>query len=76
MGKTSDDLATLVGKFIGYFIIGAVLSLLFAWASETIVNYLFTAAFLTLVFGGPKILFWQAFWLNVLIGFGTNAITK
>jgi hypothetical protein len=67
-----DAVATLVGKFIGYVILGAALSVLFAWTTAWMVNHLFTAQFLTLVFGGPRILFWQAFWLNILIGFGAK----
>jgi len=71
MSKSSDDLATLFGKFVGALILGAALSVLFAWVTGYIVNHLFTAQFLTLVFG-HQISFWQAFWLNILIGFGTR----
>jgi hypothetical protein len=48
--------------------LGAALSLLFAWATAALVNYLFAAAFLTFVFGTAKITFWQAFVLNLLTG--------
>jgi hypothetical protein len=68
-----DAVATLVGKLVGSIILGAALSILFAWATAYIVNHVFTAQFLTLVFGAYKISFWQAFWLNLLIGFGTRS---
>jgi hypothetical protein len=68
-----DNLSSLIGKFVVALIVGAALSALFALTTEWMVNHLFTAQFLTLVFGNPKILFWQAFWINVLLGFGTRA---
>jgi hypothetical protein len=72
MSKSSDELAVAFSKLIGAFILGAALSVLFAWTTAWIVNHLFTTQVLALVFGGPRILFWQAFWLNILIGFGSR----
>jgi hypothetical protein len=44
------------------------LVLLFTWPTVIIINYLFTAQLLTLVFGAAKITFWKAFWLSALTG--------
>lgn len=56
--------------FIGFgvFALIAILALIFAFPTMWAVNYLFTAALLTYVFGVPQIGFWQAIVLNFLTG--------
>lgn len=65
MGKLLAGLVIAIG-FIGLLF---VLGLLFAYPVMWLVNYLFTPAVLTAVFGVAKISVWQAWALNLLSGF-------
>lgn len=59
-------------KFVGVFVLIALLVLgiatLSAWFVMLIVNYLFTPAVLTAVFGVAKLTLWRAWCLSLLSG--------
>jgi hypothetical protein len=64
-----------VAKFLaGFTIVVLVLalvvgfSLLLAWPTLWLVNYLFTSQVLLTLFGIPALTFWKAFWLNFFFG--------
>lgn len=57
--------AVLLG--IGLLVVLAGLGLLLAWPLMLMANYLFSAAFLTYVFGAPVLTFWKAYWLSVFL---------
>lgn len=60
----------MFAKFIGLVVIGFVLvtglSLLFAFPTMWLVNYLFTPNVILAIFGVTALTFWKAYWLSVL----------
>ena len=65
MDKFVAGIAVVIG------VLGLVfgLALLFAFPTMWAVNYLFSASFLTFVFGVAKINFWRALVLNFIVGY-------
>ena len=57
-----------VGIFVLFMLIFVAVATFSAWFVMTMVNYLFTPALLTFVFGTAKIGFWQAWILSLLTG--------
>jgi hypothetical protein len=55
-----------VGTAVLLFGLIVLLSLLFAYPTLLVVNYLFTSSLLLKIFGIPALTFWKAFWLNYL----------
>ena len=55
---------------IGVLVVGLIvgLSLLLAFPTMWLVNYLIAPSALTAVFGISALTFWKAFWLNFLAG--------
>ena len=58
-----------LGVFAGVVALIFGIGVLCAIPVYLIINYLFSATFLTLVIGSAKITFWQSYWLTVLSGF-------
>jgi hypothetical protein len=54
-------------KILTQVIVAVLLLLATTWFTEFLVNVLFTAQIITLVFGVAKITFWQAFAIRVLM---------
>lgn len=55
------------------------LSMLLAWPTLWLMNYMFTSTALYTLFGVTKLTFWKAFWLNFLVGIlfkSSNTTTK
>jgi hypothetical protein len=65
MTKAIVALVTIAGIVSLLFI----MSLLFAYPTMWLVNYLFSAQILSIVFGAAKLNVWQAMALNVFLGF-------
>jgi hypothetical protein len=67
MANFSDSAARVLAN-IGFWFLVMVLavgiSLLSAFPTKWILNYLLTPGVLTTVFGVAKLTFWRAFWLN------------
>lgn len=61
MAKLFASLVILAAIVLG-------ISMLMAYPTMWIVNYLFTAQLLTFVFGAAKLSFWKALVLNVFFG--------
>lgn len=64
MGKVvlvSLAVVGIVGLVIGF-------SLLLAYPTMWVVNYLFAATTLKAIFGISQLTFWKAFWLNFICG--------
>jgi hypothetical protein len=57
-----------IGIVLGIIALVAGLSILMAYPTMWIVNYLFAPSFLVMVFGTAKIPFLKALWLNVIMG--------
>lgn len=70
----------LIGLFvvIGALALGLSVGLLLAYPLMLMINYLFTPAVLTTVFGASQISFWKAYFLSVLLSWTvkTNASSK
>jgi hypothetical protein len=56
------------GVIIGVVGLVIVLSLLFAWPTLWVINYLVAPTALKAVFGISQLTFWKAFWLNFICG--------
>ena len=63
-----DKVVTALGAFVIVFAAILGISMLMAYPTMWIVNYLFTAQLLTYVFGLAKITFWKAFVFNMFFG--------
>lgn len=59
--KAVGAVVLLIGLIIG-------LSLLAAWPTMLLINYLIVPSLLIKIFGIPSLTFWKAFWLNFLTG--------
>lgn len=64
MGKV----LTIIGAVVVAAAIIAVIALVMAIPTMLLVNYLFSKAALTAVFGTASISFWKAFWLTYFFG--------
>jgi hypothetical protein len=69
MSKAIVALVTIAGLISLIFIV----SLLFAYPTMWLVNYLFSAQILSIVFGAAKLNVWKAMALNVFFGFVTGS---
>jgi hypothetical protein len=63
-----DKILMGIGAVALIVVVLVVVSVLVAYPVMLIINYLFAASFLRMVFGVPDLGFWQAFWLSVLCG--------
>lgn len=63
-----EKFAKGVGLFVIFLVVLTFLSVIGAYPTKWLVNYLFTPGLLNSVFGTPSISFWQALALNVLFG--------
>ena len=54
--------------FIGVFVLITALALLMAWPLMLLINYVFSTALLTFLFGAAKISFWKTVALNIVTG--------
>lgn len=61
-----DKLLTALGAFVLAVFIVAGLSLLMAYPTMWIVNYLFTSSVISSLFGVAQLTFWKALWLNYI----------
>jgi hypothetical protein len=64
-----DEFVGGVAVVLGVIVLVFGLALLFAFPTMWAVNYLFSASFLTFVFGVAKINFWRALVLNFIVGY-------
>lgn len=60
------DVVEIAFSFIGVFILGILISLLFAWVTQIAWQYSVGE-----IFHLPNLTFWQAFWLNM---FGNTVV--
>jgi hypothetical protein len=61
-----DTIVKYVGAGVLIFALVVVFSLLAAYPTMWLVNYLITPSLLTTIFGISALTFWKAFWLNFL----------
>ena len=61
-----EDILKPIGAIVVVILVFIGASLLMGYPVMWIVNYLFTPAALTSVFGIPALTFWKAFWLSFL----------
>ena len=54
--------------FIGVFVLITALALLMAWPLMLLINYVFSTALLTFLFGAAKISFWKTVALSIVTG--------
>ena len=60
-----DTVLTIVGVLL----VIVALSLVMAFPTMWVMNYLFTPSLLASVFGVSQLIFWKAFWFNAFCGF-------
>jgi hypothetical protein len=61
-----DKFLVAVGAFVFALVLVAGLSLLMAYPTMWIVNYLFTSSVISGLFGVAQLTFWKALWLNYI----------
>ena len=61
-----EKIFTIIGALVVVFAVVAVGSIIGAYPTKWIVNYLFTPQVLMSLFGVSQLTFWKALWLNFI----------
>ncbi len=71
-----DVFFTAIVVFVGVICALLVVAVFIGYPVKWMMNYLFTPSVLSATFGVPRMTFWRAFWLFILLGFvlGTAGI--
>jgi hypothetical protein len=75
-GHVLDVFFTAIVVFVGVICALVVVAVFIGYPVKWMMNYLFTPSLLSATFGVPRMTFWRAFWLFILLGFvlGTSGI--